>query len=384
MSALPVSARRPRVLVLCPYPEDVAPSQRLKYEKYLEVFRAAGYDVDVSPFMSLAMWRTVYKQGGTVHKVLRTLAGYARRVRDLARLRSYDVVYVHLWVTPFGPPLFERLVRGLSRAVVYDIDDMIHVGERKEAGLVASLKGRSKPLYLMTRADHTIVGAPRMAEIAQERAAHVSDISPTIDTDAYAPPVDHETRHREGRTLTVGWSGSHSTSKYLRYLEPILARLRQRYAFEVLVIGDPSFEFGSVPCRAIPWTLETEVEGLRQIDIGLYPLPDEPWVHGKGGGKALQYMALGIPVVATAIGASHRVVEDGVSGFLVDSPEAWEARLEQLLTDPQLRARMGHEGQKRVEALYSIRANQGTYLGILGRLTGNVEGGSGSTPSHPV
>lgn len=368
---------RPRVLVLCPYPENVAPSQRLKYEKYLDVFRAAGYEVDVSPFMSMAMWRTVYKSGGTVRKVARTLAGYARRVRDLARLSSYDVVYVHLWVTPFGPPVFERIVRRLSRALVYDVDDMIHIGEEQEGGFVASLKGRSKPLYLMAHADETIVGAPRMAEVARAYTSRLSDISPTIDTDVYQPPVDHLARHEQGRPITIGWSGSHSTSPYLRLLEPVLARLQQKHAFEVVVIGDPAFQFDAVDSQAIPWELDTEVEDLRRIDIGLYPLPDELWVHGKGGGKALQYMALGIPPVATAIGASHRVIEEGVSGFLVNDASEWEARLEQLMTDPELRDRMGREGRKRVESLYSVRANSDTYLEILGR----VGRGTGRRPA---
>ncbi len=89
------------------------------------------------------------------------------------------------------------------------------------------------------------------------------------------------------------------------------------------------------------WSSASEVTDLQRIDIGLYPLPDEEWVLGKSGLKALQYMALGIPTVATAVGANFRVIEDGVSGFLVRSDSEWIDALSRLIDDPELRLRIG-------------------------------------------
>ena len=365
--------RRRRLLVLCPHPEHVAPGQRLKYEQYFDHFRANGIDVVVSPFMSLRMWNIVYAKGRLAEKVLWTLWGYLRRVFDLLRLRSFDGAYVFLWVTPFGPPLFESLACRLARSVVYDIDDLVFLAPPSRANrLIAPLKGRKKMEYLMRHAQQVIVCTPALEEVARRHNASVTDISSTINTDTYRPTG----RYEGGRRLTIGWSGSHSTSKYLTLLEPVFAKLRIEHEFDVLVIGDPSFRFEREACEAIPWREATEVADLQRIDIGVYPLPDEPWVYGKSGLKALQYMALGIPTVATAIGANFRVIEDGVSGFLVRTEEEWVDRLRLLLTDAGTRARVGAGARERVERLYSVRANRDRYLSIVQRAIGAGDGRS--------
>ena len=99
-----------KILILCPYPEHCAPSQRLKFEQYYDFLRDQGFELEVSPFMSEEFWKIVYKPGKLHLKAWHTFRGYLRRTRDLIRCRKYDAVYVHLWVTPFGFPLFERLI----------------------------------------------------------------------------------------------------------------------------------------------------------------------------------------------------------------------------------------------------------------------------------
>ena len=73
--------------------------------------------------------------------------------------------------------------------------------------------------------------------------------------------------------------------------------------------------------------MPSEVQDLQEIDIGLYPLPDEEWVLGKSGLRALQYMGLGIPIVTTKIGANSRIIQDGENGFLVSDQKEWKDRL---------------------------------------------------------
>ena len=112
-------------MVICPHPVGYAPGQRLKYEQYFDIFREAGYEITVSPFMSESFQKIVYKKGKFVQKALWTIAGYFRRVYDLFRIRNYDLVYAFLWVAPFAPPVFEKLTRKLARKLVYDIDDLV-------------------------------------------------------------------------------------------------------------------------------------------------------------------------------------------------------------------------------------------------------------------
>ena len=134
-------------------------------------------------------------------------------------------------------------------------------------------------------------------------------------------------------------------------------------------MGDAGFTLNGVEVEALPWCEKYEVEVISRFDIGVYPLPNEEWVLGKSGLKALQYMALGIPTVATDIGTIHRIIRSGENGFLVSSEEEWKTTIERLINDECLRQNAGKQGTLTVEELYSINANKGKYLTILNGLT---------------
>jgi L-malate glycosyltransferase len=357
------SYMKKKLLVICPYPVGVAPSQRLKYEQYFDEFRNDGWDITVKPFINRKLWAIIYKKGNTFLKAWYTIQAYVARFGLLPFIRQYNVVYIHLWGTPFGPPLYEKMVRKRARKLVYDIDDLVYLkGTASKAHpLVGWVKGRKKPLYLMATADHVITCTPYLDEFVRRYNASTTDISSTVDT---------EKRYRSGRSyhrteITIGWSGSLSTAKYFYLLAGVLKRLKEKYTFRILVMGDPGIKIPGLEIEALPWREEYEMEVLERFDIGVYPLPDEEWVYGKSGLKAIQYMALGIPTVASAIGANFRVIEDGVSGFLVNNDEEWLSVLGRLIKDEELRRTVGTNGRRKVEECFSIRANRQTYLKIL-------------------
>ena len=352
-----------RVVIVCPHPKDVAPGQRLKYEQYINDWENNGFIVDVKPFMTDRFWSIVYKKGYYFEKVFWTIYGYLRRVKLLFMLRKYDLSYIFLWVTPFGTPLFERVYCFFSNKVIYDIDDLVyHKDHKSEANsFLAILKGRKKPIYLMKRSNHVITCTPHLDSFVRKFNSNTTDISSTINTANYVPV----NKYSNDDVLTIGWSGSHSTSKYVYLLQDVLLELSKKYKFKLLVIGDPTFHIEGLDCESIMWVEKTEVKDLQRIDIGIYPLPNEEWVLGKSGLKALQYMALGIPTIASAIGANHRVIEDTISGKLVDSNEDWKRALEEYLLNPDLRKEHGLKARERVESFYSIKANEPVYLEVI-------------------
>jgi glycosyltransferase involved in cell wall biosynthesis len=358
---------RKKVLFICPYPENVAPSQRLKFEQYYPHFRQAGYQVDVSSFIQPPFWKIIYQRGNFLKKVYYSLLGYLHRLRDLFRLRQYDAVYVHLWVTPFGPPMFEWLFKKTARRIVYDIDDLVYLkGAKSQTHPVMNLiKGRNKPIFLMKHADHVITCTPYLDGFVRKFNHLTTDISSTINTEVYRPKESYAVNG----TLTIGWSGSHSTAVFLHSLDNMFQELASEIDFKLLVMGDPSFRIPGVNVEAIPWKEEYEVAVISRFDIGVYPLPDEEWVLGKSGLKALQYMALGIPTVATAIGTIFRIIEDGKNGFLVTGKQEWKEKIKALLHSETLRKTIGQNGQKTVETAYSINANKSTYINILDTVT---------------
>lgn len=352
-----------RVAVVCPYPERRAPSQRLKFEQYYPSWREAGYDVRVYPFWDERAWDSLYREGHWGAKAGALARGYRRRRAELDHILDSDLIYLHLEAAPIGPPWMERRLLSSGVPVVYDLDDLVHLPHGSSANpFMRYLRSSSRVELCLRDATEVVVCTPHLEAHARRFNDRVTDISSTIDTDRYQPrPLRHD------EPLVIGWSGSHSTSRYLHLLAEVLETVAQQRSIRVLVIGDPDFSLEGIDVEARAWAEQSEVADLSRIDIGVYPLPDEQWVLGKSGLKALQYMALGIPTVAQRIGAATRIIEDGVSGFLVDTREQWTEALLRLLGDPDLRAAVGAAGRRVVEARYSVRANQAAYLGVLDR-----------------
>ena len=224
----------------------------------------------------------------------------------------------------------------------------------------------------MRRARHIITCTPALDKFARQFNQNTTDISSTINTNTYQPVNSYS--NIAGKPITLGWSGSHSTERYLSLLADVLREVAKQRNIRLIVIGSGNFTIPGVQVESIAWNSETEVADLQRIDIGLYPLPDDPWVYGKSGLKALQYMALGIPTVATAIGTNFRVIHHEKCGLLVKTDQEWITGLLDLIDNPEKRRSLGLAGRDRVEKYYSIKANQNVYLAIFDKVYGAPTG----------
>ena len=354
-----------RLLIICPFPQDVAAGQRLKYEQYFQHWRENGYDVTVSSFMDMPMWEIVYTSGNYLPKIRGTLRGYRRRVLDLFRVRSYDLVYVFMWVTPVGTSLFERLIRGLARKLIFDIEDNLLTERSSELNpIVKLIKSRDKTIFLIKAADHVISSSPFLNDYCLDlnRAKACTYVSSSVDTKRFLP----SNRYSNDRKVTIGWTGTFSSRKYLDLLRNVFVGLNERCAFRLRIIGNFAYELpGIEDLEVIRWTKENEVKDLQGIDIGVYPLAQDEWVMGKSGLKAIQYMAFGLPTVATNIGTTPKIIRHLENGLLVSTDEEWIDALELLIKDAGLRRKLGEAARRTVLDHYSIHAVESQYLSIL-------------------
>lgn len=282
-------------------------------------------------------------------------AALASRLGQLGGLRDDDIIYVYR-------PMFEWPFLWLERAVtrgrrsVFDFDDAIYL----------NLFGRSKIRSMVDLVDHVVAGNRTLADFVAAPAK--TTIIPTvIDIDRFRPQPTRQTR---GADVVVGWTGTHGNYRQLAVAKEGIARALERTGARFLAIADrpPPRSLASLRPEYIPWNPDTEVEDLARIDIGVMPLPDEPYARGKCAFKLLQYMALGRPGVASAVGANAEVVTDRVDGFLPPDRSAWESALVELIGDPALRASVGAAGRARVETAYSLQAVLPRYLEIIERL----------------
>ena len=133
-------------------------------------------------------------------------------------------------------------------------------------------------------------------------------------------------------------------------------------------MGATNFTIKGVNVESVPWDSSIEIKTLQRIDIGLYPLPDNEWIKGKSGLKALQYMALGLPVVASNLGCNYRVIENNVSGILVKNTTEWINSLSNLIEDASLRKFLGQNARNRVERYFSVNSNKDNYYSIFNKI----------------
>jgi glycosyltransferase involved in cell wall biosynthesis len=356
------------MLVICPFPEGVAAGQRLKYEQYFDDWRRQGYDITVSAFMDHSLWNVAHAKGQILAKTLGVFRGHLRRIGDIFRIQRFDLVYVFLWVTPFGTSLFERLTRRLAERLVYDIEDNViidmgSVVQENVNPITRLLKNPEKPRHLIRTADHVITSSPFLNDtclrINENRAC--TYITSSVDTDRFLP-APHS--NRDGG-VTIGWTGTVSSKVYLDLLRPVFQKLAARVEFKLKVIGNFDYALPDVDLEVVRWTAEHEVRDLQSFDIGVYPLPIDDWVLGKSGLKAIQYMAFGLPTVATRVGTTPKLIRDGENGFLVETEEEWLEALEALVRDPVLRRRLGEAARRDAVASYSTAAVAAAYEGVL-------------------
>jgi glycosyltransferase involved in cell wall biosynthesis len=354
-----------KILFLVPYPPGQAPSQRFRFEQYLSALTEAGHTYQLESFLSPDTWAILYKPGRAIAKVVGIAAGFGRRLGLLLRVPAYDFVFIHREAAPLGPPILEWLIaRVLRKRIIYDFDDAIWLANTSEANrMAAGLKWHQKVASICRWAYKNSCGNAYLATYARQFNPH-SLINPTtIDTEHLHNQVRDQAA--PGR-LVIGWTGTHSTLKYLDQLVPVLAQLEaEGLDFEFRVISNQP---PVLPLRSlifVPWRKDTEIADLLAFHVGLMPLEDDLWAQGKCAFKALQYMALGIPALVSPVGMNTEVVQNDYNGYVCTTVADWEARLRQLLTDPSLRQKLGVAARATVVARYSVRANQNNFLRLF-------------------
>ncbi len=177
-----------------------------------------------------------------------------------------------------------------------------------------------------------------------ERAESPAATSRADTTAGLTPPAE----------VRLVWIGSHSTIGYLDSIRPALAAaIKIVPGLRLTIIADQTMVDAPVPVDFVPWTEAGEAEALAAADIGIAPTPEDRWTLGKCGFKIVQYMAAGLPVIASPVGANAAIVRDGETGFLATTPDEWTTRIIELCGDITTRAKFGAMGRRDVWSIYN-------------------------------
>jgi glycosyltransferase involved in cell wall biosynthesis len=292
-------------------------------------------------------------------------AGTLARARLFRSARAHDAVFLHKKLLN---PVDAFILRRYSHRLIYNYDDAVMVSHRRPE--------RASPSRLLAfrrtarLADLIIVGSPYLAEQAHGLNDAVRILPIGLDTAAYRVREDGET---DGKTRLV-WIGSASTLKYLTWLCPVLEKIGKAFPdVSLRIVGDTFFDLRHMPVERIPWRRETLARDLAGADIGLGPLPRNPFTEGKCSFKILEYACSGLPVVASPVGTNRVFVKEGETGFLVGNEAQWQDRLTRLIGDRGLRRRMGRAGRRHA-ARFDVSVIGRRLFEILSHAMGLPEG----------
>lgn len=352
-----------RILFLTPYPLGIAPSQRFRFEQYFDALEANGYSYDVKPFLDNEAMRFLYTKGNFFQKVLKVKVGLWKRFIQLFSLSKYDYVFIHRETAAVGPPVFEWFITKLfGKKVIFDFDDAIWLKNTSTTNSVITFFKRYKNAENLSRwAWKVSCGNEYLANHARKFNGNVILNPTTIDTDN----LHNRTREFSNSKITIGWTGTHSTIKYLETIVPLLKKLENEFDFELLVIADrvPSFQLKSL--TFLPWSKDTEIDDLLKMDVGIMPLENDKWAQGKCGFKALQYMALGVPAIVSPVGVNTKIVDENINGWVCNSESEWEKILRQILAREVRLEGFSAAARSKIIDHYSVKSNTSNFLHLF-------------------
>jgi glycosyltransferase involved in cell wall biosynthesis len=347
-----------KILLLSRY-EASGASSRFRCYQFIPHLKQHGHSVTVAPLLSDAYVASL--NGGSRFSVTEIVARYMRRIRTLIADGDYDLIWLQQEFFPWVPAWLEEALHGNRTPFVVDYDDaFFHRYDAHASPFVRKVLGK-KIDRVMRAATTVVAGNEYIAERAASAGASRIEILPTVVDDSVYASV----QRTPSDSFTIGWIGSAPTFTYVKDIARALGTLAKDGSSRIVLVGAGSAVDPGFPAEHRPWVLGQEPTEIAGFDVGVMPLRDTPWERGKCGFKLIQYMATGLPVVASPVGINKRIVDPGADGFLASTDEEWIHALRRLRDEPEMRSSMGAKGRIKVETNYSVRKVAPVLLQIL-------------------
>ena len=325
------------------------------------LFLVQGLDVAASKYRVL-QYLPYLKEHGVQATVLPFPKRFFEKLKLFKSVNQYDILFIQ---RKRFPVLWLKYIRKNARKIVYDFDDSVMYRNSKAANPESNTRVKMFK-NMINASDHVIAGNEYLQKNTTPYTHDVTVIPSPIDM-AFYPQKKYSEKNDN---ITLGWIGATGSIHYLEKMRPVFEALGKKYEdLGLKIICDTFFDCDNMVVEKKYWNEKDEVADIQSFDIGLMPLMDDPWSHGKCGLKVLQCLATGVPVVCSPAGINREIVEDGVHGFWANTREEWIEKLEILINDHDLRQRMGMEGRKRVIEYYSLKANAHRMLKIFQQLS---------------
>jgi glycosyltransferase involved in cell wall biosynthesis len=286
-----------------------------------------------------------------------------RRLRHIAAARP-ERLLLHREASPLSRGRLEQRLMSIAQFSVYDFDDALHCDWGQGGRLRRVAPKAPKALIATQTADRVIAGNPVLAEWAARHNRDVVVIPSCVAPDSYRQKTDYQVSDPP----RLGWIGSAGNDVYLQLIAPALREVHRRTGARLTLIGTTRPTLGGLESLIdrVSWSEETQHAMLPELDIGIAPLPDEPYTRGKCGYKILQYAAAGTPTIASPVGV-NRVILSQLGMPAPVSVEEWVDAIVDLLTrSTQARAALGRRARELTRRHYSYDAWMPTWERAVG------------------
>jgi glycosyltransferase involved in cell wall biosynthesis len=352
-----------KVAALVPYSLDSCAGQRFRIETWARHLAPRGIEIDFLPFGTDELNRVMAQQGHLGEKATALLSCFGRHAVRVLGARRPDLVFIYREAALAGPALFEQLSRRWRVPIIYDIDEPLFVRYVSPTnGRLNVLKFVGKFDSLMAMSDHVMVVNRAIQDYVTRHTRPTSIFPMTVETDRYRPGV--AAPGADGK-LRVGWVGTRTSQPNLQVMAEPLARLTASHGAQFRVIADNPMTMPGVDLDFVPWTYAGEVPQLAECQIGIVPIKPDTWSPWKFYFKTVQYMGMGMPVVASPIGSNTEIIEEGKNGLFADTPDEWYRQLARLAEDPALRRRLGEAARATVLERFSLSSQVDQFESLL-------------------
>jgi glycosyltransferase involved in cell wall biosynthesis len=361
---------RKRVLYLeAFFPENAGYHYRT--QKWVDVLNENGFEAQVRYVFGREMFEQLLNDQRVTH--FQTVYLFHRIWHCLTAI-GFNCVIVRrelLLFNDYGNLFLDKLLLAVHPNVVLDFDDDLGAAKREPRDITPfgrlMFENSEKFADSLRLYSRFIVGSSYLKDLLTERNSNIADeeiirIPTCVDYEEHGPKVYDES----SEYMNFGWIGSAANHYLLDIVTPVLSQIAKRHKTRFVLITNDGYEPKTdLEVVHIPWSLETEIQSLSRIDIGLMPLYDNPEERGKCGFKLIQYMGLGIVSIASAVTVNTEIIEDGENGFLVHHEADWLRVIEGVLACRPEFPRIGAAARRKIQGEYSFEANTQEYLDFI-------------------
>ncbi len=326
------------ILILTVGPRTRA-SARYRAFMYIPYLSSSGFNVSVLT--------PATKPSNPIHRLF---SRYQEERNILNTARNSDIIFIQKRL--FRKKFIQKLKKKCG-ILIYDFDDIIHKTHDNHWSKSTEKKIRRRFETICKASSLIIAGNSYLSTIASQFNNNIKILPTVVDASKYI-----QKQHFDSKNINIGWIGQPNNFDALEEISSVFTKIHLSHPeANLLIISKGTPDLLGISIYSSDWSEDTEVDSLQKVDIGIMPMSNNEWSKGKCGLKAIQYMAAGIPVVCSKIGANIDIVRDNIDGYLVSNDDEWYFQLEKLISDIELRKKLGNSGRDRVQSLFCISSS---------------------------